>query len=140
MGVNVVWRQRTAQPAVGIHPDEKIPLKRKPSSHAGNHYVRAIKRVFIWLGLMAEQATETDAINQAVIERGIREQRPADKAITPTASSPARSPCSRTKSAGRTASGGTAGLLQARRNGMKRTGHMREELGRARNGHQRQQE
>ena len=42
---------------------------------------RAIKRVFIWLGLMAEQATETDAINQAVIERGIRDSKAkADKA------------------------------------------------------------
>ena len=36
---------------------------------------RAIKRVFIWLGLMAEQATETDAINQAVVERGIRDSK-----------------------------------------------------------------
>src|SRR5262245_791076 len=34
---------------------------------------RAFKRLFIWLGLMAEQATETDSINQAVIERGIRD-------------------------------------------------------------------
>ena len=34
---------------------------------------RAIKRIFIWFGLMAEQATETDAINQAVVERGIAE-------------------------------------------------------------------
>jgi hypothetical protein len=42
---------------------------------------RAIKRVFIWLGLMAEKATETDAINQAVVERGIRDSRAkADKA------------------------------------------------------------
>jgi hypothetical protein len=42
---------------------------------------RAFKRVFIWLGLMAEQATETDAINQAVIERGIRDAKgKADKA------------------------------------------------------------
>ena len=42
---------------------------------------RAIKRVFIWLGLMAEQATETDAINQAVVERGIRDAKVrADKA------------------------------------------------------------
>src|SRR3989454_9388634 len=42
---------------------------------------RAIKRVFIWLGLMAEQATETDAINQAVVERGIRDSKvKADKA------------------------------------------------------------
>ena len=42
---------------------------------------RAIKRVFIWLGLMAERATESDAINEAVIERGIRDARlRADKA------------------------------------------------------------
>lgn len=42
---------------------------------------RAFKRIFIWLGLMAEQATETDAINQAVIERGIRDSKAkADKA------------------------------------------------------------
>jgi phage shock protein A len=42
---------------------------------------RAFKRVFIWLGLLAEQATETDAINQAVVERGIRDSKAkADKA------------------------------------------------------------
>ena len=42
---------------------------------------RAIKRVFIWLGLLAERATETDAINQAVVERGIRDAKAkADKA------------------------------------------------------------
>jgi hypothetical protein len=42
---------------------------------------RAIKRVFIWFGLMAEQATETDAINEAVVERGIRDSKAkADKA------------------------------------------------------------
>src|SRR5512133_2138755 len=42
---------------------------------------RAIKRLFIWMGLMAEKATETDAINQAVVERGIRDSKPkADKA------------------------------------------------------------
>ena len=42
---------------------------------------RAIKRVFIWLGLMAEKATETDAINEAVVERGIRDSKvKADKA------------------------------------------------------------
>ena len=42
---------------------------------------RAFKRVFIWLGLMAEQATETDAINQAMVERGIRDSKAkADKA------------------------------------------------------------
>ena len=36
---------------------------------------RAFKRIFIWFGLMAEQATETDAINQAVVERGIRDSK-----------------------------------------------------------------
>ena len=42
---------------------------------------RALKRLFIWMGLMAEKATETDAINQAVVERGIRDSRArADKA------------------------------------------------------------
>ncbi len=42
---------------------------------------RAIKRVFIWMGLAAEKATETDAINQAVVERGIRDSKEkADKA------------------------------------------------------------
>jgi hypothetical protein len=42
---------------------------------------RALKRLFIWLGLSAEQATETDAINQAVVERGIRDAKAkADKA------------------------------------------------------------
>jgi hypothetical protein len=42
---------------------------------------RAIKRIFIWLGLVAEKATETDAINQAVVERGIRDSKAkADKA------------------------------------------------------------
>src|SRR6478735_7030071 len=42
---------------------------------------RAIKRLFIWMGLMAEKATETDAVNQAVVERGIRDAKAkADKA------------------------------------------------------------
>src|SRR5437899_3048219 len=42
---------------------------------------RAIKRLFIWLGLMAEKSTETDAINEAVVERGIRDSKAkADKA------------------------------------------------------------
>src|SRR6516225_5499632 len=42
---------------------------------------RAIKRLFVWMGLMAEKATETDAINEAVVERGIRDSRAkADKA------------------------------------------------------------
>jgi phage shock protein A len=36
-------------------------------------FFRAFKRVFIWLGLVAEKATETDAINEAVVERGIRD-------------------------------------------------------------------
>src|SRR3954452_10877375 len=36
---------------------------------------RAIKRLFIWMGLMAEKATETDAINEAVVERGIRDSK-----------------------------------------------------------------
>ena len=42
---------------------------------------RAIKRIFIWMGLMAEKATETDSINEAVVERGIRDSKAkADKA------------------------------------------------------------
>ncbi len=42
---------------------------------------RAIKRLFIWMGIMAEKATENDAINQAVVERGIRDSKAkADKA------------------------------------------------------------
>lgn len=42
---------------------------------------RAIKRLFIWLGLAAEKATESDAINEAVVERGIRDAKAkADKA------------------------------------------------------------
>jgi hypothetical protein len=42
---------------------------------------RALKRLFIYLGLMAEKATETDAINAAVVERGIRDAKQrADKA------------------------------------------------------------
>jgi hypothetical protein len=42
---------------------------------------RAVRRVFVWLGLMAEKATETDAINEAVVERGIRDAKAkADKA------------------------------------------------------------
>ncbi len=44
-------------------------------------FFRAVKRVFVWLGLMVEQATETDAINQAMVERGIRDAKTkADKA------------------------------------------------------------
>lgn len=36
---------------------------------------RAIKRIFIALGLWAEKATETDAINQAQVEAGIRDSK-----------------------------------------------------------------
>ena len=36
---------------------------------------RAIKRIFIALGLWAEKATETDAINEAQVEAGIRESK-----------------------------------------------------------------
>ena len=44
-------------------------------------FFRAIKRLFIWLGLAAERSTETDAINEAVVERGIRDAKAkADKA------------------------------------------------------------
>jgi len=42
---------------------------------------RAFNRLFVWLGLVAEQATETDAINEAMVERGIRDAKAkADKA------------------------------------------------------------
>src|ERR1043165_4971566 len=42
---------------------------------------RAIKRLFVWLGSMAEKPTASDAINQAVVERGIRDSKAkADKA------------------------------------------------------------
>jgi hypothetical protein len=44
-------------------------------------YFRAAKRIGIWFGLIAERATETDAINEAVVERGIRDARAsADRA------------------------------------------------------------
>ena len=44
-------------------------------------FFRAIKRIFTWMGLMAEKATESDAINEAVVERGIRDAKAkADKA------------------------------------------------------------
>src|SRR5262249_38395591 len=55
--------------------------RRKRSNQKRNPMFRAIKRLFIWMGLMAEKATETDAINQAVVERGIRDSKAkADKA------------------------------------------------------------
>ena len=42
---------------------------------------RAMRRVFVYLGLLAEKATENDAINEAVIERSIRDAKgKADKA------------------------------------------------------------
>src|SRR5205809_6959522 len=41
----------------------------------------AFRRIFVWLGLAAEKATETDAINEAMVERGIRDAKAkADKA------------------------------------------------------------
>ncbi len=42
---------------------------------------RALRRVFVYLGLLAEKATENDAINEAVVERSIRDAKgKADKA------------------------------------------------------------
>ena len=42
---------------------------------------RAMRRVFVYLGLLAEKATENDAINEAVVERSIRDAKgKADKA------------------------------------------------------------
>jgi hypothetical protein len=38
-------------------------------------FLRATHRLFVWLGLVAERATETDAINEAMVERGIRDAR-----------------------------------------------------------------
>lgn len=70
---------------------------------------RAIKRLFIWLGLAAEKATETDAINQAVIERGIRDAKAkADKAHY--------------------ANGQLAGQIALLKDQVKRQGRQREEL------------
>lgn len=44
---------------------------------------RAIKRIFVFLGLMVEKSTENEAIDEAMIERGIRDQRAkADSANT----------------------------------------------------------
>ena len=41
----------------------------------------AIKRIFIWMGIVAEKATENDAINEAIVERELRDQKAkADKA------------------------------------------------------------
>jgi len=41
----------------------------------------SLKRLFIYIGVLAEKASETDAINEAVVERGIRESKErADKA------------------------------------------------------------
>lgn len=37
--------------------------------------IRAIKRLFVGLGLVAEKATGTGSVNQAGIERGIRDSR-----------------------------------------------------------------
>jgi hypothetical protein len=40
-------------------------------------YFRAARRLCIWFGLIAERATESDSINEAVVERGIRNARGA---------------------------------------------------------------
>src|SRR4029079_18870786 len=54
---------------------------RQKRNNEENPMFRAIKRLFIWMGLMAEKATETDAINEAVVERVIRDSKAkADKA------------------------------------------------------------
>src|SRR5947209_10833274 len=59
----------------------QILLEEQSTKEPGNPMFRAIKRIFIWMGLMAEKATETDAINEAVVERGIRDSKvKADKA------------------------------------------------------------
>jgi hypothetical protein len=51
------------------------------SSTSQTPMFRAIKRLLIWMGLTAEKATETDAIDQAVVERAIRDSKTkADKA------------------------------------------------------------
>src|SRR6185436_14297985 len=55
--------------------------RQNPGTNKKGTMFRAIKRVFVWLGLVAEQATETDAINEAMVERGIRDAKAkADKA------------------------------------------------------------
>src|SRR5436309_7706863 len=70
---------------------------------------RAIKRLFIWMGLMAEKATENDAINQAVVERGIRDAKAkADKAHY--------------------ANGQLAGQIALLKDQLKRQGRQREDL------------
>src|SRR5712671_6706076 len=70
---------------------------------------RAIKRLFIWMGLMAEKATENDAINQAVVERGIRYAKAkADKAHL--------------------ANGKLAGQIALLKDQLKRQGRQREDL------------
>src|SRR5438045_6708904 len=70
---------------------------------------RAIKRLFIWMGLTAEKATENDAINQAVVERGIRDAKAkADKAHY--------------------ANGQLAGQISLLKDQMKRQDRQREEL------------
>jgi len=93
---------------------------------------RAFKRVFIWLGLLAEQATETDAINQAVIERGIRDAKAkAERRTTPTAACrPDRAAQGSGETPG-TAEGDLQGLLQAAAasNDEANGAHFAEELG-----------
>ena len=44
---------------------------------------KAIKRFLIWLNIMAERASETDAINEAIVENNIRRSKErADQAVT----------------------------------------------------------
>lgn len=46
-----------------------------------NGIFTAFKRLFIWLGVIAEKATENDACNEAIVERELRDQKVrADKA------------------------------------------------------------
>src|SRR6185503_18597756 len=60
---------------------KKKSSSRKSNPHHHTPMFRAIKRIFIYLGILAEQATENDAINAAVVERGIRDSKArADKA------------------------------------------------------------
>jgi len=72
IGVGVVNKNPGMQTAMECTPNEE---------RSSMGLFRAVKRVFIWLGLAAEKATETDAINQAIVERGIRDAKAkADKA------------------------------------------------------------
>jgi len=63
---------------------------------------KSIKRLLIYLNLMAEKATETDAINEAQVEAGIRAQkRKPARPTTRTGNWPVKLHCSKTRSAAR---------------------------------------